>query len=582
MEGLLAQFIPESIVAEIRQAANIVSVIGEYVQLRKAGNNHIGLCPFHAEKTPSFSVNEQKQMFKCFGCGIGGNVYTFLMNHNNLTFPEAVKYLGNRYGIQIPTSHMTAEQKKQLNERDQLFEINQTALAFFVKQLKSSIGKIAQDYVIERGLSKDTQKQFQLGFAPDSWDHVVRMFSRKGISLKLVEKSGLIVQKDNKRYYDRFRNRLIFPIKNINNQVTGFGGRVLDDSVPKYLNSPETPIYHKSRILYGLREAREHFRKSKQVFIVEGYMDLLAMYQHNIPNVVATLGTALTLQHIRLLKGYVENITLVFDSDQAGIQAAKRSVALFLKEQVNAQIMVLPDGYDPDTFLAKWGTEAFLAKSKKAFGMMAFLIDASLQKHGETIKGKITAINELKPLLSEIDDSVVRSLYIKEIAQRLNVDESSVSAEVNKLKHANPVHQKQSVQDHSQNDAGKRLEKQIIAMMLHCNDIHSHIEAHGILDAFKDDNLQSIGMLILQQPQPFDPNQIMHQVDAQKEQALIASLTMIDQQWTENQCMNIIQQFERRVNANKRRYLLNEIAKAEKIQDYKLIAYLQKQLCSLF
>jgi DNA primase len=582
LEGLLAQFIPESIVAEIRQAANIVSVIGEYVQLRKAGNNHIGLCPFHAEKTPSFSVNEQKQMFKCFGCGIGGNVYTFLMNHNNLTFPEAVKYLGNRYGIQIPTSHMTAEQKKQLNERDQLFEINQTALAFFVKQLKSSIGKIAQDYVIERGLSKDTQKQFQLGFAPDSWDHVVRMFSRKGISLKLVEKSGLIVQKDNKRYYDRFRNRLIFPIKNINNQVTGFGGRVLDDSVPKYLNSPETPIYHKSRILYGLREAREHFRKSKQVFIVEGYMDLLAMYQHNIPNVVATLGTALTLQHIRLLKGYVENITLVFDSDQAGIQAAKRSVALFLKEQVNAQIMVLPDGYDPDTFLAKWGTEAFLAKSKKAFGMMAFLIDASLQKHGETIKGKITAINELKPLLSEIDDSVVRSLYIKEIAQRLNVDESSVSAEVNKLKHANPVHQKQSVQDHSQNDAGKRLEKQIIAMMLHCNDIHSHIEAHGILDAFKDDNLQSIGMLILQQPQPFDPNQIMHQVDAQKEQALIASLTMIDQQWTENQCMNIIQQFERRVNANKRRYLLNEIAKAEKIQDYKLIAYLQKQLCSLF
>lgn len=578
----MAQFIPESIVAEIRQAANIVSVIGEYVQLRKAGNNHIGLCPFHAEKTPSFSVNEQKQMFKCFGCGIGGNVYTFLMNHNNLTFPEAVKYLGNRYGIQIPTSHMTAEQKKQLNERDQLFEINQTALAFFVKQLKSSIGKIAQDYVIERGLSKDTQKQFQLGFAPDSWDHVVRMFSRKGISLKLVEKSGLIVQKDNKRYYDRFRNRLIFPIKNINNQVTGFGGRVLDDSVPKYLNSPETPIYHKSRILYGLREAREHFRKSKQVFIVEGYMDLLAMYQHNIPNVVATLGTALTLQHIRLLKGYVENITLVFDSDQAGIQAAKRSVALFLKEQVNAQIMVLPDGYDPDTFLAKWGTEAFLAKSKKAFGMMAFLIDASLQKHGETIKGKITAINELKPLLSEIDDSVVRSLYIKEIAQRLNVDESSVSAEVNKLKHANPVHQKQSVQDHSQNDAGKRLEKQIIAMMLHCNDIHSHIEAHGILDAFKDDNLQSIGMLILQQPQPFDPNQIMHQVDAQKEQALIASLTMIDQQWTENQCMNIIQQFERRVNANKRRYLLNEIAKAEKIQDYKLIAYLQKQLCSLF
>ena len=581
MEGLLAQFIPETIVAEIRQAANIVSVIGEYVQLRKAGNNHIGLCPFHSEKTPSFSVNEQKQMFKCFGCGIGGNVYTFLMNHNNLTFPEAVKYLGNRYGIQIPTNHMTAEQKRQLNERDQLFEINQMALGFFQNQLKSPDGENARKYLTHRGLSKDTQKQFQLGFAPDDWRQVVRMFSRKGVALKLVETSGLIVQKENKGYYDRFRNRLIFPIKNINNQVTGFGGRVLDDSLPKYLNSPETPIYHKSRILYGLREAKQDLLKSEQVFIVEGYMDLLAMYQYNIPNVVATLGTALTLQHIRLLKGYVENITLVFDSDQAGIKAAKRSVALFLKEQVNAQIMVLPDGHDPDTFLAKWGTEAFLEKSKKAFGMMAFLIDSSLQKHGETIKGKITAINELKPLLSEIDDAVVRSLYIKEIAQRLNVDESSVFAEVNKLKHLNPIHKKQSVQNDIPNEAGQRLEKQIIAMMLHCNEIHPHIEAHGILDAFKDEHLQSIGMLILQQPQPFDPNQIIHQVDAQKEQALIASLTMIDQQWTENQCMNIIQQFERRVNANKRRYLLDEIAKAEKIQDYKLIAYLQKQLCSL-
>ena len=581
MEGLLARFIPESIVADIRQAANIVNVIGEYVQLKKAGNNHVGLCPFHAEKTPSFSVNEQKQMFKCFGCGIGGNVYTFLMNHNNMTFPEAIKYLGNRYGIQIPTSHMSAQQKRQLNERDQLFEINQIALSFFQNQLISSVGKNVQKYVTDRGLSDDTQKHFQLGFAPDGWDHVVRLFSRKGVELKLVKKSGLVVQKENKGFYDRFRNRLIFPIKNINNQVTGFGGRVLDDSLPKYLNSPETPIYNKSRILYGLCEAREHCRKKEQVFIVEGYMDLLAMFQYNIPNVVATLGTALTSHHIRLLKGYVENIILVFDSDKAGIKAAKRSVALFLKEQVNAQIMVLPDGHDPDTFLAKWGSDAFWEYAKKAFGMMAFLIDASLQEHGETIKGKIAAINELKPLLSEIDDSVIRSLYIKEIAQRLNVDESSVFTEVNKLKRASPVYQKQTVQNNIPNDAGQRLEKQIIAMMLHCNEIHPHIEAHGILDAFKNEHLQSIGMLILQQPQPFDPNQIMHQVDEQKEQALIASLTLIDQQWTEKQCMNVIKQFERRVNTDKRRYLLEEIAKAEKIQDYKLIAYLQKQLCSL-
>jgi DNA primase len=518
-------------------------------------------------------------MFKCFGCGVGGNVYTFLMRQNNLTFPEAVKFLGTRYGIQIPTNHLTADQKRQLNERDQLFEINKKALVFFQEQLNLPIGKNAQKYIAKRGLSEDTQKKYQLGFAPDGWDHVIRMFSREGTALNMVEKSGLIIQKEQKGYYDRFRNRLIFPIKNINNQVCGFGGRVFDDSMPKYLNSPESPIYHKSRILYGLREAREHFRNKENVFIVEGYMDVLAMYQYNIPNVVATLGTALTSHHIRLLKGYVKNITLVFDSDQAGIQAARRSVALFLKEQVNAHIMVLPEGYDPDTFLAKWGTDAFLEESKNAFGMMVFLIDASLKKHGETIKGKIAAINELKPLLSEIKDAVVRSLYIKEISKRLNVDESSVFTEVQKLNH--PVYQQQPLQPISVNNTGQRLEKQIIAMMLHCNEIHPFIEAHGILDAFKDENLQAIGALILQQPAPFDPNQIMHRVDAQEKQALIASLTMIDQQWTETQCMNIIRQFERRVNTDKRRYLLDEIAKAEKIKDYPLIAYLQKQLCSL-
>ena len=576
----MAQFIPESIIDDIRQTANIVTVIGEYVQLKKAGNNHVGLCPFHSEKTPSFSVNEQKQMFKCFGCGIGGNVFTFLMRQNNLSFPEAVKLLADRHGIQIPTDHLSAEQKRQLNERDQLFEINQMALVFFQDQLNSPAGKIAKKYINDRGLSKETQKQFQLGFAPDGWDNVLRLFSRKGIALKLVEKAGLIIKKDNKGYYDRFRKRLIFPIKNINNKVTGFGGRVLDDSMPKYLNSPETPIYHKSKILYGLHEARKHCRKNDQVFIVEGYMDLLAMYQHGISYVVATLGTALTAYHIRLLKGYVENITLVFDSDQAGIQAARRSVALFLKEQVNAQVMVLPEGHDPDTFLSQWGAKDFLEKANHASGMIPFLIDIAVKKHGETIKGKIAAINELKPLLSQINDAVVRSLYIKEIASRLNVEEASVTTEVQKMKQSDPVHKKRP-EIVSQNNAGQRLEKQIIAMMLHCTDIHDFVEAHGILDAFKDENLQSIGMLILRQKPPFDPNQLIHQVEAENEQSLIASLTMIDQHWSRQQCMNMIRQFERRVNAGKRQYLLIEIEKAEKKQDYQLVAYLQSQLCSL-
>jgi len=577
----LAQFIPESIVAEIRQTANIVSVIGETVQLRKAGNNHVGLCPFHAEKTPSFSVNENKQMFKCFGCGVGGNVYTFIMRQNNLTFPEAVKFLANRYGIQIPTDHLTAEQKNQLNERDQLFEINQTALTFFQEQLNSPAGQMARKYITERGISTEIQKQFYLGFAPNGWDNLLRFFSRKGTSLKLVEKAGLIIQKEHKGYYDRFRNRLIFPIKNLSNQVTGFGGRVFDDSLPKYLNSPETPVYHKSRILYGLRESKNQCRQTDQVFIVEGYMDLLAMYQHNISNVVATLGTALTAQHIRLLKGFVKNFTLVFDSDQAGIQAAKRSIALFLKEQVNAQILILPKNYDPDTFLNQYGSDQFWELSENADGMMAFLIDSALKVHGDTIKGKINAINELKPLLSQIDDAIVRSLYVKEIAEKLSVDEKSVMAEARKLILPENAFPKQAVHHPPKAEPGRRLEKQIIAMMLHCPDIHDYINSHGILDAFKDNHLQTIGLLILRQKIPFDPNQLIHQVDAEEHQALIVSLTMIEQEWTSQQCMAMIRQYERRMNANKRHHLLTEIEKAEKKQDHQLVAYLQSQLCRL-
>ena len=578
----MAQFIPESIISEIRQTANIVSVIGEYVQLKKAGNNHIGLCPFHAEKTPSFSVNEQKQMFKCFGCGVGGNVYTFLMRQNNLSFPEAVKLLADRYGIQIPTGHLTDEQKRQLNERDQLFEINQTALNFYKDQLKSPDGIIARKYFSNRGLSEDIQKKFHLGYAPDGWDHIVRIFSRKGFSLKLVEKAGVIIQKNQKGYYDRFRDRIIFPIFNLNNQVAGFGGRVLNDGLPKYLNSPETPVYHKSKMLYGLRETKNECRKQDLVFIVEGYMDLLAMCQHGISNVVATLGTALTAYHIRLLKGFAKNITLVFDSDQAGIQAAKRSIALFLKEQIEAQILVLPENHDPDTFLNQFGSEQFLKQSSNAFGMIAFLINASLKMHGDSIKGKILVINELKPLISQIKDAIIRSLYIKEIAETLDIDESAIVSEIHKFVPETTQPKNQQISDrHKMSETGHRLEKQVIAMMLHCNDIHDDIQTHGILDAFEDQQLQSIGNLILQQQAPFDPNQLIHQVSSHEQQDLIVSLSMFDQQWSKQQCFAFIRQFERRINANKRHRLLAEIEIAEKKQDHKLIEYLQNQLCHL-
>ena len=303
----MATFIPEDKITAIKNSADIVEIISESVVLKKAGKNHLGLCPFHAEKIPSFTVNSEKQIFYCFGCGEGGNIFSFLMKKEGLSFPEAAERLARRCGIEIPTKRMSPEQKKRMNERENLFAINRQAMDFFQQSLRdSAAGKNAMEYLNNRGIKKETINSFCLGYAPAEWDKLVNFFSEKRISPALAEKSGLIVPRKGKSgYYDRFRDRIIFPIFDESRQVIGFGGRVLDDSMPKYLNSPETPLYNKSRSLYGLHSAKEKCRESHSVFIVEGYFDLLALHQHGIQNSVATLGTSLTHEHVRDRKSVV-------------------------------------------------------------------------------------------------------------------------------------------------------------------------------------------------------------------------------------------------------------------------------------
>ncbi|MGD8982018.1 MAG: DNA primase, partial [Desulfobacterales bacterium] len=357
-------FIPEDKVLEIKNAADIVEVVSESVLLKKTGKNYVGLCPFHSEKTPSFTVSPQKQIFYCFGCAAGGNVFSFIMKRDGISFPEAARILSRQYGIDIPVQKMSKEQKRLRSEKENLLAVNKQAMDFFHNNLSiAPSGKQALLYLKKRGISQETIDTFKLGYAPEGWNNINYFFQKRKIPLDIVENVGLIVKRENKDgFYDRFRNRIIFPIFNVNMHVIGFGGRVLDDNLPKYLNSPETPIYNKSSSLYGLHRARQKCRETETVYIVEGYFDLLALHQNGFQNSVATLGTSITPDHVHILRNIIGKdgrVVLVFDSDDAGMKAALRSLGIFMNAEVDASIMLLPSGHDPDSYLFEFGCESF-------------------------------------------------------------------------------------------------------------------------------------------------------------------------------------------------------------------------------
>ena len=315
--------IPEEKITEVKNAADIVDIIADAVVLKKAGKNFLGLCPFHSEKTPSFSVSPDKQIFHCFGCGTGGNVFTFMMKHQGVSFPDAVKSVANRYGIDLPAAKLSPGQQREMSQRERLYRINQMAMGFYRDCLTNDrVGRKATAYLQSRGFDADAMAHFGIGYAPEAWDKLSRFLVGKKVPSQFAELSGLVLpRKKSTGHYDRFRDRVMFPIFDGAERVIGFGGRVIGDGQPKYLNSPESPVYNKRKSLYGINWARPSCRQLNCVYIVEGYLDLLSLHLNGIQNVVATLGTALTAQQIRALKGIVGNgtITLVFDSDNAGM-----------------------------------------------------------------------------------------------------------------------------------------------------------------------------------------------------------------------------------------------------------------------
>jgi len=418
---------------EVKKAADIVEIIGQYVELKKRGQNYIGLCPFHSERSPSFTVNQSKQIYHCFGCGRGGDVFTFWMEYHNSDFPQSLKTLAERYNIPLPQKRDLYAERKKTELKEQLFKINDLAGRYFHTILvKSANGKPGRDYFSRRHISEETIAQFRLGYAVNKWDGLLNYLKSRNCSLDRAAKAGLLVPKNNKEYYDRFRGRIMFPIFDLNHHSIGFGGRILDDSLPKYINTPETPIYHKGYSLYGLDSAFEDIRKRDLAIIVEGYMDMLVLRQHGISNVVASLGTALTSDQIRRLKGYTKNVVVLFDPDDAGREAALKSFPLFLNEGISAKVVVLPQDEDPDSFVNKHGSDAFKKLLKRAAPIFDFYLEQTLAHMGPGVDGQINALSEVLPVFMNLGQGAARFLYVHRFAEKTDINEATVWEE---LKH---------------------------------------------------------------------------------------------------------------------------------------------------
>lgn len=414
--------IPEDKVREVAERISIVEVVSDYVQLRRAGANYTGLCPFHAEKTPSFNVNPAREIFHCFGCGAGGNAFSFIMKIEGLSFPEAVKLMARKTGVEIEERQLSQAEKQAQSDRQAFQRINELTALFYRSVLEQKPeGAAAREYLEKRAARGEVAEAYRLGFAPDRGDALVQHLKANGVDLERAQKLG-VVRKSERGWYDQFRNRLMFPIRDAKGNVIAFAGRVLDASLPKYINSPESPLYHKSAVLFGMDMALPSIRTENAVIIVEGYFDHLALFRAGIRNVVATCGTALTATHTGMIKRHAERVYTLFDSDKAGKNATIRSMELFLEQRIPAYVITLPAGDDPDTFLASNPVEAFQERRDKARPAFEFFVRSLLaETPPDSVDSKVRIIDDLLPRFKKIADPVERDLYEKEICRLLDI-----------------------------------------------------------------------------------------------------------------------------------------------------------------
>jgi DNA primase len=423
----------DSVLDEVRNSVNIVSLISEYVALKRSGRNQVARCPFHTEKTPSFNVNEEKQIFHCFGCGVGGDVFKFVMLVEQISFPEAVRFVAERYGIALPQPTVRQESDDG-SDSDTLRRAMEEACLFYHRALlEPQEGQAPLAYLQGREVARETIDRFKLGYSPAGGRELLAHLQKRGFQVSAMEECGLIKRsEDGSRHYDAFRGRIMFPITDIRGRVIAFGGRALGDQQPKYLNSPETRLYNKSRNLFGLSYTRGGVQKSGYAILVEGYMDFIIPFQHGIDNVVASLGTSLTPQQVKLLGRYTREVVVSYDPDSAGLAAAQRSLDLFLEEDFRVRVFRLPEGQDPDAFVRSAGAGEYLNRLRQSVSYLDFVLETALKSQGNLgdPKSKIQVLNAVLPYLARIPNAVERSDYVFRFARKLQIEDQQLLAEV--------------------------------------------------------------------------------------------------------------------------------------------------------
>ena len=576
--------IPENILDDILGRVDIVEVISGFLPLKKAGRNFKACCPFHHEKTASFMVSPDRQIYHCFGCGESGNAFKFLMRYERLDFPEAVEVLARKAGIILPKDETLKSPSAGLST--QIYKVNELAANFYSTNLGSSAGAKAREYLLRRGIKAQVISDLKLGWAPDNWDSLLNYLRSKGVSLGLLEKAGLVIAKEGGGFYDRFRNRIIFPIFDIKARVLGFGGRVLDNSLPKYLNSPESAVYTKGKHLYGFNLAKEGIRENDFVAIVEGYLDFILPFQEGLKSITASLGTALTVDQARFLKRYTHNVVMVYDADTAGELATLRSLDIFIEEEMNVRVVSLPKGLDPDLFVRQEGITAFKEKVTSSESLFDYKLKILKSRYNiKEIEGRAKISGLMLETIARFKNAILKSEYLKKLAQELNLREEALLEEIKKVKTDKGYIEAKAHQPARKAHNVNPTEKLLMSLMLEESDLISRIrESLGPQD-FQDERISRIVAImfsLVDQGKAVEPQILMNHLgddvlELVSESVFLTQNSLSSEAHREKVVCDCIQRLKNEKIKSERQRLHEQIKAAQHVGDEALLSRLTEE-----
>lgn len=532
----MSKLYSDAVITEVLDRSNIVDLIASYLPLKRAGRNYRTNCPFHPEKTPSFIISADKQIYHCFGCGVGGNALSFVMQYEKVNFREALEILAQRSGIPLPQPDKSDFERSRDDLSKNLYCLYEKACSFYHDYLiNADEAKAARVYLQQRGISKDTAKKFKMGFAPGGWEALLGHLKSKNTLLSLIEKSGLVVTKEEGGYYDRFRHRIIFPIMDTKDRVIGFGARVLDQTLPKYINSPETPIYSKGKHLFGLNLSKDAIRTTDSCIVVEGYLDMIMPFEVGVTNIVASLGTALTVEQIRLIKRFTTHVVMLYDADLAGQLATLRALELLIKEEMDVRIASLPQGFDPDTYVRQFGKEGFLKLIAESKPIFDFKLRYLISKYDASSPvGKDRIVREILPTIKKFLSHTLRSQYIKQVSEQLGLAEGALWEDFKTVQedaYETEEAEEGSAVNHYKLTEIPITERMLVKLML--EEMHLVDRLRTIIDPsdFMEEKLKKIVKFIFDffgQGKSCKPNMLMNHLGDDEAIAIVAELAALE------------------------------------------------------